>query len=87
MKKVKPGGDYFTPIFFSLFLIIIQTLIYWKNISGEVKNQNLAKATDSLDRFSTMQTIALFTLLMLIILERMLYRARYVDYRDNDGKF
>jgi hypothetical protein len=36
-KKVKPGKDYFTPIFFILLLIVILTLIYWKNISGEDK--------------------------------------------------
>lgn len=34
-----------------------------------------------------MQTISLFILLMLIIVERMLYRARYIDYRDNEGKY
>lgn len=36
-KKVKPGKDFFTPIFFILLMIVILTLIYWKNISGEDK--------------------------------------------------
>jgi hypothetical protein len=35
--KVKPGEDQFTQIFFILLLIIIYTLIYWKNITGEDK--------------------------------------------------
>lgn len=51
-KKVKPGKDYFTPIFFILLLIVILTLIYWKNISGEDKAQSFGAATLSLDRFS-----------------------------------
>jgi hypothetical protein len=86
-KKVKPGKDYFTRIFFTLLFIIIYTLIYWKNISGEDKNQSFGSATMSLDRFSAIQVICLFVILILLLFERMLYRARYVDERDNIGKF
>jgi hypothetical protein len=84
---VKPGRDFFTNIFFTLLLIIIYTLIYWKNISGEDKAQSFGAATVSLDRFSTIQVITLFLILILLLFERMLYRARYVDDRDNLGKF
>lgn len=87
MKKVKPGGDYFTEIFIVLMIIFLLTVIYWKNIAGETKNQNIAEATNSLDRFSIAQTISLFIILLLIIVERMLYRARYVDPRDEEGKY
>lgn len=87
LKKVKPGEDYFVAIFFTLLLIIIYTLIYWKNISGENKAQSLGAATVSLDRFSTAQVISLFLILMLLLFERMIYRARYVDDRDNQGKY
>jgi hypothetical protein len=51
-KKVKPGGDYFTEIFITLCIILVLTLIYWKNIAGEIKNQNFKEATNALDRFS-----------------------------------
>mmetsp|Transcript_38644 Transcript_38644/g.58811 ORF Transcript_38644/g.58811 Transcript_38644/m.58811 type:complete len:208 (+) Transcript_38644:372-995(+) len=86
-KKVKPGMDYFTEIFFTLLIIIIYTLIYWKNISGEDKAKSFGAATVSLDRFSTVQVISLFLILILLLFERMLYRARYIDDRDNFGKF
>jgi hypothetical protein len=86
-QKVKPGEDYFTPTFFILLIINIYTLIYWKNISGEDKAESFGAATVSLDRFSTVQVIALFLILMLLLTERMLYRARYVDDRDFEGKF
>jgi hypothetical protein len=85
--KVKPGEDYFTPIFFILLTIIIYTLIYWKNISGEDKAQSFGEATVSLDRFSTIQVACLFLILVLLLLERMLYRARYIDERDTIAKF
>ena len=76
---MKPGGDYFTETFITLMVIFLLTVVYWKNIAGETKNQNFAEATNSLDRFSIAQTISLFIILLLIIIERMLYRARYVD--------
>jgi hypothetical protein len=41
----------------------------------------------SLDRFSAIQVICLFVILILLLFERMLYRARYVDERDNIGKY
>jgi hypothetical protein len=85
--KVKPGEDFFTQIFFILLLIIIYTLIYWKNISGEDKAQSFGEATVSLDRFSAIQVICLFLILILLLFERMLYRARYIDERDSIGKF
>jgi len=87
LKKVKPGGDYFTETFIVLMVIFLLTVVYWKNIAGETKNQNFAEATNSLDRFSIAQTISLFIILLLIIIERMLYRARYVDPRDGEGKY
>lgn len=86
-KKVKPGKDYFTPIFFILLLVVVLTLIYWKNISGEDKAQSFGAATLSLDRFSAVQVITLLMILILLLLERMLYRARYVDERDLIGKY
>lgn len=49
---MKPGKDYFTQIFFTLLIIDIYTLIYWKNISGEDKPQSFGAATVSLERFS-----------------------------------
>lgn len=85
--KVKPGDDFFTPIFFILLIINIYTLIYWKNISGEDKSTSIGEATVSLDRFSTIQVLFLFLILMLLLFERMLYRARYIDDRDTIGKF
>lgn len=85
--KVKPGDDFFTPIFFILLIINIYTLIYWKNISGENKSASFGEATVSLDRFGTIQVIALLLILMLLLFERMLYRARYIDDRDTIGKF
>ena len=85
--KVKPGEDFFTQIFFILLLIILYTLIYWKNISGEDKAQSFGEATVSLDRFSAIQVICLFLILILLLFERMLYRARYIDERDSIGKF
>jgi hypothetical protein len=63
------------------------TLIYWKNIAGETKLQNFKDATNSLDRFSLAQTVSLFILIVLTIVERMLYRGRYVDPRDDEGKY
>jgi hypothetical protein len=84
---VKPGGDYFTPLFFILLLIILYTLIYWKNIAGEDKAQSFHEATVSLDRFSTVQVVCLFLIMLLLLFERMLYRARYIDERDNIGKY
>lgn len=68
-------------------VVDIYTLIYWKNISGEDKSQSFGAATVSLDRFSTPQVISLFLILMLLLFERMLFRARYVDDRDHEGKF
>jgi hypothetical protein len=70
-----------------LLIIDIYTLIYWKNISGEDKPQSFGAATVSLERFSTVQVVTLFMILILLLFERMLYRARYVDERDNYGKF
>jgi hypothetical protein len=37
LKKVKPGGDYFAETFIVLIIILVLTLIYWKNIAGETK--------------------------------------------------
>lgn len=70
-----------------LLIIQIYTLIYWRNISGEDKQQSFAAASVALDRFSTVQVVTLFLILLLLLLERMLYRARYHDERDNYGKY
>lgn len=82
MKRAKPGKDYFTQIFFVLLIIDIYTLIYWRNLSGEDKQQSFGAATVSLDRFSNIQVISLLCILVLLLVERMLSRARYVDDRD-----
>ena len=57
-----------------------------KNISGEDKAQSFQEATVSLDRFSTVQVVCLFHNMPLLLLERMLYRERYIDERDAFGK-
>jgi hypothetical protein len=87
VKKVKPGGDYFTQIFIVLCIIFLYSLIYWKNISGEEKNQGFKEATNSLERFSALQTISLLVIILLMVGERMLYRSRYIDHRDYEGKY
>jgi len=70
--QVKPGRDYFTESFFTLFVIFLFTLVYWKQING-------FSSQIDLNHFTTGQVILLFALLILLLLERMLYRARSED--------
>jgi hypothetical protein len=68
-SRYKPGRDYFTQNFYSLFSVFMYTLLFWKSIVG-VSNEI------DLNHFTVSQVILLFTLLCLLLVERMLYRIR-----------
>jgi hypothetical protein len=74
VKRVKPGRDYFSSSFFSLLLILVFNLFFFRSVTGEQHSAALSSA--NLQRFSIPQVIVLFFLLLLMMTERMLYRAR-----------
>jgi hypothetical protein len=74
VKRVKPGRDFFTQSFFSLLCILVLNLFFYRSITGESHASALSTAT--LQRFSIPQVLILFFLLLLMMVERMLYRAR-----------
>lgn len=49
-KQVKPGKDFFASNFFSLLLIFVFNLFFYRNVTGDDKSGSLANI--SLDRFS-----------------------------------
>jgi hypothetical protein len=71
-QKVKPGQDYFSQSFFWLLIILTYSLLCFKNITGE-DVQGVSYA--SLQRFSTSQAASLFSILAIMMVERMLYRS------------
>lgn len=74
-NKVKPGQDYFNGNFFTLLALTFYTLLFFKSISGQLAINKLDSLA-LLDHFSSSQVGMLFCLLCLMMIERMLYRAR-----------
>ena len=74
VNKVKPGMDYFNGNFFSLLVLFIYSLFFWRHLTGVYRNAELTKI--DLDHFTSGQVLVLFTIMMLMLMERMLYRTR-----------
>jgi hypothetical protein len=74
VNKVKPGKDYFNGNFFSLLAIFLYSLFFFRHITGVKGNAELTNI--DLDHFSTGQVLVLFGLMVLMLIERMLYRTR-----------
>lgn len=73
-NTVKPGQDYFNGNFFTLLLIFFYQLLFQKHITGQ-KNSEEAKTID-FDHFTVAQVFMLLVLMILMMIERMLYRMR-----------
>ena len=71
---MKPGKDYFNGNFFSLLIIFLYSLFFFSHITGVKDNAELTAI--ELDHFSTGQVLVLFGLMVLMLIERMLYRTR-----------
>lgn len=78
LKRVKPGRDYFAASFFSLLVILTLNLFFYRNITGDINSRSASDALNGLNlqKFSIPQVTILFILLLLMMIERMLYRAR-----------
>jgi hypothetical protein len=74
VNKVKPGTDYFNGNFFSLLVLFVYSLFFWRHLTGVYRNAELTKI--DLDHFTSGQVLVLFTIMMLMLIERMLYRTR-----------
>ena len=70
-NKVKPGKDYFNGNFFTLLIIFFYVLIFQKHITGQKANKTI-----EFDHFTVSQVFLLLILMILMMVERMLYRAR-----------
>lgn len=73
-NKVKPGRDYFNGNFFTLMLLFFYTLLFQKSITGAHISEE-SKAID-FDHFTSSQVILLLSLMLMMMVERMLYRTR-----------
>lgn len=73
-NKVKPGRDYFNGNFFTLLIIFFYTLLFQKSITGAQSGEE-TRAID-FDHFTIAQVVLLFTLMLIMMVERMLYRTR-----------
>jgi hypothetical protein len=78
LKRVKPGKDYFAASFFTLIVILSLNLFFYRNITGTANLHSASEALNGLNlqKFSIPQVTTLFTVLLLMMIERMLYRAR-----------
>jgi hypothetical protein len=74
VKRVKPGKDFFNQSFFSLLMIFAFNLFFYRSWTGESHSSALSSA--NLQRFSVSQVAILFFVLVLMMIERMLYRVR-----------
>ena len=74
-NKVKPGKDFFNGNFFTLLIIFFYTLIFYKSITGEHISSEASNFVD-LDHFTVTQVLLLLGLMLMMMLERMLYRTR-----------
>ena len=70
-NKVKPGKDYFNGNFFTLLIIFFYTLVFQKHITGQKANKTI-----EFDHFTVAQVFLLLILMILMMVERMLYRTR-----------
>ncbi|TNV87609.1 hypothetical protein FGO68_gene11570 [Halteria grandinella] len=77
VKRVKPGKDYFNQSFFSLLLIFVYNLFFFRSWTGQTHASALSSA--NLQRFSVSQVAVLFFILTLMMVERMLYRVRQTE--------
>ena len=68
-SRYKPGRDYFTETFYSLFSVFAFTLLFWKSLNG-------VSSEIDLNHFTVGQVTLLFVLLLMLLVERMLYRGR-----------
>lgn len=75
---MKPGKDYFAASFFTLILILSLNLFFYRNITGIANMNSASEALNGLNlqKFSIPQVTTLFIVLLLMMVERMLYRAR-----------
>ena len=55
-------------------MLFIYSLFFWRHITGVYRNAELAII--DLDHFTSGQVLVLFTIMMLMLIERMLYRTR-----------
>jgi hypothetical protein len=79
--KVKPGRDYFSGNFFALLMLLLYDLFFHKNMTQiQAEMEKKYELSSSLSHFSIAQVFVLFALLMLMQVERMLYRIR-TDYK------
>lgn len=74
-NKVKPGRDYFNGNFFTLLIIFFYNLIFYKAITGASNIADNAAAIQ-FDHFTVTQVFILLTLMLMMMVERMLYRTR-----------
>ena len=84
--KIKPGRDYFTGNFFSLVVLFIYDLLCHKNMTELTVRNDMIKLSSVLNHFSTTQVLILAGLLVMMQIERMLYRIRNYaqDHESND---
>ena len=68
-SRYKPGRDYFTETFYSLLSVFAFTLLFWKSLNG-------VSSEIDLNHFTVGQVTLLFVLLLMLLVERMLYRGR-----------
>lgn len=86
IKRVKPGKDYFAQSFTLLVLIFVFNLFFFRQLTQAASQANSSNTLQlQLQRFSIPQVAILFFLLLLMMVERMLYRARQVDSSHRDG--
>ena len=73
-NKVKPGKDFFSGNLFTLMLIFVYTLLFQKHITG-ARLADQSRAID-FDHFTVAQVGILLALMIMMMVERMLYRTR-----------
>ena len=83
-NKVKPGQDYFSGNFFTLLVLFIYTLLFYRSITGQVTMDKI-ESVALLDNFSSSQVLLLFLFMTLMMIERMLYRTRTNQSLQNMG--
>lgn len=82
-QKVKPGEDFFSQSFFWLLVILVYSLLCFKNITGEDVQ---GVSYSSLQRFSSPQAASLFVILAIMMIDRMLYRSNQMASTDNSNR-
>lgn len=82
-SKVKPGRDYFNGNFFTLLAVVVYLLFFYKKLTGEDVSGKLQENL-VLNHFTTWQTLTLFALMCIMLIERMLYRSRKTSWFSNE---